>query len=144
MNDDLKLIALDAEDLAVISAHVQDAVVRAADLSWRASERRFALALRRFDWEAPAREPRRRLAGLHFERVTAVAFRGVNPRQRGAVMNLLAVTFEVSDPPSGAVTLVFSGGGAVRLEVECIEVQLKDLGPAWEASRRPFHQSESG
>jgi hypothetical protein len=136
--DRLQLIALDAEDLAVISAHLQDAVVRAADLAWRRRERRFAMLLRRFDWQAPAEHPRRRLSGLHFERVMAVRQRGAKPG-KDAVLSLLAVTFEGGEAPSGAVTLVFSGGFAIRLDVECIEAQLKDLGPQWEAASRPVH-----
>ena len=136
----LRLIALDADDLGVISVHLQDAVVRAGDLKWLRGERRFALALRRFDWEAPADEPRRRLAGLHFNRVRAVRYRDIDVAKPDTILNLLALTFEVEDPPSGDVSLVFSGGGAIRLAVECVEAQLKDLGPAWEASNRPAHQ----
>jgi Protein of unknown function (DUF2948) len=136
----LRLIALDADDLGVISVHLQDAVVRTDDLKWLKDERRFALALRRFDWEAPANEPRRRLAGLHFNRVHSVRYRDIDLSKPDAILNLLAVTFEAEDVPSGHVTLVFSGGGAIRLSVECVEAQLKDLGPAWEASGRPAHQ----
>jgi hypothetical protein len=55
----LKLAALDAEDLTVISAHLQDAVLNVADLTFLAAEHRFVLALRRFDWQAPE-TPRRR------------------------------------------------------------------------------------
>lgn len=136
--DSLQLIALDADDLAILSAHLQDAVVRVEDLAWRPRQRRFAMAVRRFDWQAPPQHPRRRLSALHFERVTAVRKRGAEPRKDG-VLNLLAITFAEGEAPSGAVTLVFSGGFAIRLEVECIEAQLKDLGPQWEAASRPMH-----
>ncbi len=136
----LRLIALDADDLGVISVHLQDAVVRAGDLTWLKAERRFALALRRFDWEAPTGEPRRRLTGLHFNRVRSVSYRDIDLSKPDAVLNLLAVTFKPEEAPSGHVTLVFSGAGAIRLAVECVEAQLKDLGPAWEASGRPAHQ----
>lgn len=144
MTDPLKLVALDADDLAVLSAHVQDAVVRAADIAWRKNERRFALVLRRFDWEAPDDQARRRLAGLHFERVKSVRRRGMDQGAPNTVLNLLALTFQKSEAPAGSVTLVFSGGGAIRLEVECVEAQLRDLGPAWEASSRPVHQTDKG
>ena len=139
----LKLAALDAEDLTVISAHLQDAVLRAGDLTYLAAEHRFALVLRRFDWTTREGEPaRRRLAGVHFERVLAVRTRGIAPGQDAdAVLNLLAVTFTPDEPPSGVVTLVFSGGAAIRLDVECIEVQMKDLGPVWEADGRPAHDA---
>lgn len=141
--DLLTLVAFDAEDLGVVSTHLQDAVIRAGDLSYLKARRRFALVVRRFDWEAPRREaPRRRLAGLHFERVNAVRAKGIPQGDPDAVLALLAVTFAPGEAPSGAVTLVFAGGAEIRLEVECIEAQLKDLGPVWQAGARPDHPDE--
>ncbi len=138
--DLLTLVAFDAEDLGVVSTHLQDAVIRVGDLSYLRDRRRFALVARRFDWEAPRREaPRRRLAGLHFERVAAVRAKGVPRGDPDAALALLAVTFASGEAPSGAVTLVFAGGAEIRLEVECIEAQLKDLGPVWQAGTRPDH-----
>ncbi|WP_336485769.1 DUF2948 family protein [Methylobacterium nigriterrae] len=140
----LKLAALDPEDLTIISAHLQDAILRAGDLTYLAAEHRFVLCVRRFDWSAgPGEPPRRRLAGVHFERVLGVRTRGIAPgRHADATLSLLAVTFEPGDAPSGAVTLVFAGGAAIRLEVECVEVRLKDLGPVWEAQERPAHDPQ--
>ncbi|KAB1075820.1 DUF2948 family protein [Methylobacterium planeticum] len=137
----LKLAALDAEDLTVISAHLQDAVLRAGDLTYLAAEHRFVLAVRRFDWSIRDGEaPRRRLAGVHFERVLGVRTRGIAPGQGAeTALSLLAVTFEPVDAPSGTVTLIFSGGAAIRLDVECIEVRMKDLGPVWETESQPVH-----
>lgn len=136
--DLVKLIALDSDDLAIVSAHVQDAVVRVGDLTWRAGEARFALALRRFDWEAP-KTPRRRLAALHFERVRNVAARNVPQAETGRILNLLAVIYTPTEAPAGIITLTFSDDAALRLDVECIEAQLADLGPMWEASSLPEH-----
>ena len=141
--DLLRLVALDQEDLAIVSAHLQDAVVRVGDLAFLPRERRFALVARRFDWEGPPDHPRRRLAGLHFERVLGVRLRGVDRGAPDTVMNLLAVTFEERDAPSGHATLHFSDGAAIQLELECIEAQIKDLGPVWEAEGRPAHDVES-
>ncbi|MBX9933873.1 MAG: DUF2948 family protein [Methylobacterium sp.] len=137
----LKLAALDAEDLAVISAHLQDAILRAGDLAYLAPSQRFVLVARRFDWSAAEGEaPRRRLAGIHFERVLAVRSRGITPGANSdAVLELLAITFEPGEAPSGTATLVFAGGAAIQLDLECIEVQMKDLGPVWEAEGRPDH-----
>lgn len=139
----LKLAALDAEDLAVVSAHLQDAVLRAGDLAWLADQRRFVLVARRFDHAIGRGEsPRRRLAGVHFERVLAVKSKGIVPGgDADAVLSLLAVTFEPGEPPSGTATLVFAGGAAIRLDLECIEVRLKDLGPVWEVEGRPDHEA---
>ena len=137
----LKLAALDAEDLAVVSAHLQDAILKAGDLAYLASSHRFVLVARRFDWSAEEGEaPRRRLTGVHFERVLAVRSRGLTPgAESDAGLELLAVTFEPGDAPSGTATLVFAGGAAIQLDLECIEVRMKDLGPVWEAEGRPDH-----
>jgi hypothetical protein len=137
--DLLRLLALDQEDLAVVSAHLQDAVVRVGDITYLQKERRFALLARRFDWEAPANEPRRRLTGLHFERVLGARCRGLDRSNAEAVLNLLAITFDESEAPSGTATLLFSEGAAIQIDLECVESQMKDLGPVWEAEARPVH-----
>jgi hypothetical protein len=136
--DLLKLVALDPDDLAVISAHLQDAVIRVADIAYLPGERRFALAARRYDWEAE--QPQRRLAGLHFEHVTNVRVRGIDQGDKEAVLSLLAVAFEPGEAPSGTATLIFAEGGAIQIDVECIEMQMKDLGPVWSAESRPAHE----
>jgi Protein of unknown function (DUF2948) len=143
--DLLRLVALDQEDLAIISAHLQDAVVRVGDIAYLPGEQRFAIVGRRFDWEsAPQEPPRRRLTGLHFERVTGVRARGIDPSKQDAILELLAITFEERDAPSGTATLFFADGGAIQIDVECIEMQMKDMGPVWEAESRPVHQIDAG
>jgi hypothetical protein len=144
-----KLAALDADDLAVVSAHVQDAVVRVGDLLWSPGEKRFGLLMNRYAWEAA--DPRRaagngerRRACLQFDRVLAAKTARIRRDVPDAVLSLLAVTFEpAADPalaPSGAIVLTFAGGGGVRLEVECVEARLADLGAAWEARAKPEHE----
>ena len=146
--DRLKLIALDKEDIEVVSAHLQDAVVKAADIRWRPAEKRLVIALNRFDWEAAhgaAAEYRRRRAALRFERVTSCKCRNciaVEAVQTDRVLNLLAVVYEGTDHPAGVVTLTFSGGATLRLEVECLEAELADLGPSWVTECCPAHQVE--
>ncbi|ACL59785.1 DUF2948 family protein [Methylobacterium nodulans] len=136
----LKLAALDPDDLAVISAHLQDAVLRVGDLAYLPKERRFALVAHRFDWEAPeGAAPRRRLTGLHFDRVLSVRCRGISREAPDTALELLAITFDPGEAPSGTATLVFAGGAAIRLELECVEASMKDLGPVWEAESRPVH-----
>jgi hypothetical protein len=137
----LRLAALDTEDLTVISAHLQDAILRPEDLSFLPGEQRFLMAVRRFDW-TPDAPPRRRLAGVHVERVLGVKTRGLTAGDT-TPMSLLALTFVLTDPPSGHIDLVFSGGAAVRLAVECIEVRMKDLGPVWESAVRPGHDTDT-
>jgi hypothetical protein len=138
----LKLIALDKDDIEVVSAHLQDAIVKVGDIHWRPAERRLVVALGRFDWataKAGDTQYRRHLAALRFDRVDACQCRNVMQQARDAVLNLLAVEFEETDAPAGVVTLVFSGGGALRLKVECLEVELADLGPSWNAAGCPEH-----
>lgn len=142
--DLLKLIALDGDDIEVLSAHLQDAVAKAADIHWRPAEKRVIVGLNRFDWEAAngaLPEFRRRLAVLRFERVVSCQCRNCSNCKDGKreVLNLLAVSFEPTDLPAGVVTLTFSGGAALRLEVECLEVELADLGPSWTAESCPMH-----
>jgi len=143
--DRLKLVALDAEDIEVVSAHLQDSITHAGDIHWRPSERRMVVALNRFDWEAaiaPAHEFRRRSAALRFERVLACQCRAIDATQKDRILNLLAISFEPTDTPSGVVTLHFSGGAALRLEVECLEAELADLGPVWVTECRPAHGAD--
>lgn len=140
--DALKFIALDSEDLEVVSTHLQDAVVRASEVLWRPGEHRLVIALNRFDWEAAvtgAPQYRRRRAALRFERVQSCKCKGVKPSDEDAVLNLLSVEFSETDAPAGVVTLHFSGGGALRLEVECLEAELADLGPTWTTAACPAH-----
>ena len=143
--DPLKFVVLDEEDLEVVSTHVQDAVVTVSDVMYRPQEKRLVVGLNRFDWEGaqgPKPEYHRRRSALRFERVLSCKCRNVNQQGKDAVLNLLAVEFAESDAPGGVVTLTFSGGGALRLEVECLEAELADLGPVWQACACPNHPEQ--
>jgi hypothetical protein len=143
--DALKLIALDKDDLAVISTHLQDAIVNVGDIVWLRDEKRLVLGVNRFDWEAAGcSEPqyRRRRTAVRFERVNAVKCRNVHQDNKDAVLSLLAVDFVESDPPAGSILLTFSGGATLRLDVECLEAEIADLGPAWATARCPDHFKE--
>ena len=139
--DSFKFVVLDREDLEVVATHLQDAVLKAADIHWRPQEKRLVVGLNRFDWEAAqtGRGEYRRRTALRFERVLACKCRAVDPAEKDQVLNLLNVEFVENDPPAGSVTLTFSGGATLRLEVECLEAELADLGPAWAVPRRPEH-----
>ncbi len=149
---ELKLIALDEEDLQVFSAHLQDAVGRIGDISFEPVARRFAMVLNRFDWTiadggtaAPATRGQTKEAyarsqtALRFEKVNAVRSAGIDRSRKQDVLSLLAIAFEKHEVPSGTVTLYFSGGPQIALDVECIESELRDLGAAWTTTRRPNH-----
>ncbi len=145
-NDELKLVALDRDDIEVISAHVQDALVRIGEVFWQPHEHRFVMALSRFDWTTTAdayaetrRDYRRCRTALRFERVLNCKCRNLDQSNKDARLNLLAVEFAEHDPPGGIVTMTFSGGGVIRLEVECLEAELADLGEVFAADMCPNH-----
>lgn len=139
----LKLLALDTEDLSILSAHLQDSVLKVGDLGFAARQGVFTAALNRFVWEAAGAGGtafERRRALLSFKRVKAVRSTGFDRSNREAVLDLLALSFDqAGEGPEGTVELVFAGGGAIQLDVECIEGQLADTGGAWETRTRPEH-----
>jgi Protein of unknown function (DUF2948) len=138
---DLKLLALDTEDLEVVSATTQDAVVRVGDMGFAQADKRFAILMNRYAWElgGDRSKGQRKRTALHFERVLAVSTTGIDINSIEGVLNLLAITFDETDPPAGIVELRFAGGGTVRLTVECLEAKLSDLGSAWAARAKPGH-----
>ncbi len=141
----LKLAALDEEDLKIVSAHVQDAVMKVGDILFTPSAGRLLLPVNRFAWEVKQRFFRqnneRRQSVLQFDRVTGLKSSGINRSDKDAVLSMLTIRFQEAEAPSGAIEIVFSGNAAIMLDVECIEVRLTDLGAAWQASSRPFHST---
>jgi hypothetical protein len=140
---DLKLLALDTDDLEVISAATQDAVVRVPDMGYAIGDKRFALLMNRYAWEIGENRSKgqRKRAALSFTRVNAVATAGIDMNAAEGVLELLDIRFELTDDPAGTIELRFAGGGTVRLTVECIEVRLEDLGAAWAAKGKPEHRA---
>lgn len=150
MSNALKLVALDAEDLKVISAHVQDAVIKVGEISYKKADQQVVLPLNRFAWELASsrrlffKKHERRLSVLHFSRVLSMRAKNIDPAKREEVLSLLAINFIKSDDkgdPSGEIELSFSAGAALSLKVECLEAQLSDLGAAWQTTNRPRHQT---
>jgi len=145
----LKLIALDATDLTILSAHTQDAAVNVAEIAYDSNLRQLAVPMRRYVWEAPGARrwlfPRkeRRLALLHFNKVSDVRSTGFDLEAKDKTLVLLAVQFQPSakdDDLSGTVNLVFAGDAQMAFSVETIEAQLVDTGAAWSAQTRPRHK----
>lgn len=141
------LAAQDSEDLQIISACLQDAVARVKDLVWLPKARRFAALFNRFKWEdsETRREALRVRTGLSFETVLSAQSQNIRYDDPEAVLSLLAIRFDPagSDDPGGTVELVFSGGGAIRLQVECIEANLSDVSGEWAARGTPAHPVET-
>lgn len=143
----LRLRAFDAADLDVISSLIQDAVFPITEMTWDRPRRRFAILLNRFRWEdVPAAERR----GREFERVQAmlviedvlkVATQGVDRSEREMVLSLLSIGFMPGDDGGGRLELTLAGDGAVALEVEALEVVLRDVTRPYRAvsGKAPDH-----
>jgi len=141
----LKLLALDEEDLQVVSSQLQDAVVRVGDMAYLPSQKRFAAVLNRFDWQSAKAEGeryRRLRTALRFDRVLGARHKDLAPQNKDRVLSLLAIAFEQGDTPGGKVVLYFAGDVVVQLDVECIEAEMRDLGPAWRTRNKPQHPDE--
>lgn len=149
----LKLRAEDAEDVTVLAACLQDATLRVADIAWQPKQRRFALVLNRFRWEDERQaDAGRRLilavphmrvaAGLHFDGVLNVQSSGIDRNDGRAVLELLSILAEPGEDGAAVLTMVFAGGGALRLDVECIDAQMQDIGAPFPVRRVPQHRME--
>jgi hypothetical protein len=136
----LKLRAEDPDDLAVISACLQDALVPVRDLAYDAGDRTFLLVANRFRWEDGLRRAaaeggfRRILCGITFHEVAAVSYTGFRRSDDGRILSLLAIRFE-----DGSVCLEFSSGASIRLEVARVLCHARDLGEPWPTPWQPRH-----
>src|SRR5437868_6641656 len=125
----LRLLAQDPEDLDVVSAAMQDAVLKVGDIAYEAKARRLTIGFNRYRWETGGGERVR--AGLQLGGVLRVQARKIRRGARDAVLELLAMTFTPGEAPGGVVTLSFAGGGDLRATVECIEAVLADVSEPW-------------
>ena len=138
----LRLLAEDEDDLAVISAALQDAVAQVGDMEWDAKGRRFTLALNRYRWEAPGGLLGERVrSGLQFSSVLGVKSRNLRRDPHDAVVALLTVSFEAGEQaPGGQIRLAFAGGGDLVLAVECVDAALADVSAPWRTPSTPAHE----
>ena len=136
----LRLLAQDADDLAVISAALQDAVAQIGDMAYDAAAQQLTLAVNRYRWENGVRLQERVRTGLQIGSVLSVQSRNLRRDAKTAVVELLAVQFEPGEAPGGVVHLAFSGGGDLRAHVECIDAVAADLSAPWPTPHRPTHK----
>ena len=144
----LRLRAEDADDLAVSSAVVQDALISVKDLTYDRAARRFTLVANRFRWEAEPPKSNgdaegglayeRRLCAVTFDAVESAAYRGFRRRDDERILSLLAI--RPSDDP-GMIDLEFSGGATLRLGVSAIKAYATDLGESWPTAWQPDHST---
>lgn len=137
-NEPLRLLAEDADDLSIMSAALQDAIMRPVDIVWEPTARRVTLALSRFCWECGGT---RVMAAMQFGDVTAVKSRRL-PRGPETPLELLAMDFMPGDAPGGRIIMMFAGGGDLRIDVECLDAVLTDLSERWPARIAPTHLAE--
>ena len=141
----LHLIARDVDDLNLISALLQDAVLLAHDMVWDEKARIFALMVNRFHWEkqnARHKKNARIRTGVHFHGVTNVQNRGIKQHSQ-QVLSLLALQFEPHKTltmPAGYIRFVFSAGAELRLTVEALNVIMQDVTASWPTAHRPKHE----
>jgi hypothetical protein len=135
----IHLIAHDPDDLIVMSALLQDALVRHADMTYESKRHRFVLVLSRFRWEAGPTARERVRAGLHFNHVLKVQHQKLALAKADSVAELLAIRCATDGAGGTEITLELAGGGAIRLVAECLDAEVRDLGPAWRADHTPDH-----
>jgi hypothetical protein len=134
----LHLTAFDADDLPALSAQMQDAVLKVGDMQFNEGRRTFACVANRFAWDALPQTTRRR-TGLRINHVLAAKRLHPKPVTSTSILSLLAISFEPRNDIGGTVKLQFSGGHALAFEVDSLDIQLDDLGPAWGTSLEPHH-----
>lgn len=140
MRKPLRLIASEPDEVEIISAALQDAVAQLGDLKWDRRARRFTLVVNRYRWEDGKRGPGWRVrSALDIGSVMSVKSSRVKQDAPGAVVSVLALVFETGEAPGGALRVDLSGGGRIRIEVECVDLLLADVSEPWRAVARPEH-----
>lgn len=146
----LRLIAHGADDIPVLSALLQDAVLPAAEMRLDARARRFAILLNRFRWEdraaaeASKRAYERVRSLLVIEGVLAVRSQGIDRRDANLIVSILSLGYVAGADGAGVLTLILAGDGAIALDVEALDIRLEDVTRPYVApSRRmPDHGAE--
>ena len=135
----LRLLAEDADDLALVAAALQDAVARIGDIHYEAKARRLTLTVNRYRWEA--RESGRVRSALQLGSVLSVQARRLRRGAKEAIIELLTLGFEPTEAPGGMITFTFAGGGDLRVTVECLDAVLADVSEPWPTPRVPKHET---
>ena len=144
MTDLLKLMALDKQDMQILSAYIQDSLTSPEQMKYHKLTNQFTLTLKRYVWEAEKKHffnqlfPRkeRRLAVLHFNRVKSIKSQNINEKDK--VLSLLAMEVEGEE----AINLYFADNATIILEVESVEAQLCDQSGGWKSQSQPRHKGK--
>lgn len=144
----IRLMAHSEQDLAVLSALMQDAIGKTSEVAWLSSRRIFALVVNRFRWEdaEAAREEGRAYervrSGLHVENVLEAKFRGFDVQRGQEVFDLLDISFQADEDGTGTVHIECAGGGCFALTVEALDVRMADMDTVWRTQHLPHHEDD--
>jgi hypothetical protein len=138
----LRLVAFTVDDLEVISTMTQDAVFPSSEMILNSEKRRFAILLNRYLWEKnKSKNAERAQAVLAFEDVKNVQTQNINKSNNNLALCLLNISFKAEEDGMGTIQIILSGGGKIRLQVEALEVSLRDVTQPYLAPSRliPHH-----
>ena len=141
--NNLKLIARTEEDLRVVSAHLQDAIVNVSDIANLKKNKIFLMQMNRFMWEdvekGVFRKNKRIRTVLKFENVVKVHSKNINQLKKDQFLDFLTIeTIQMPDN-NYEMKIVFAGNAIIRVISEVIEVTLDDQGDAWDTQNMPKH-----
>jgi len=151
----LKLKAEDIEDITILSAYLQDAITKMADMSYQSQARQFVIMLNRFVWEAGCAETdniipdenhaknlncSRIRTGLHFDEILNIHSQNITITSKDLALELLSIEAQKNEKNAFLVDLIFSGDGVIRLECEMISAHMQDIGEPWPAKCHPKHE----
>lgn len=138
----LKLRARDGEDLAVISALLQDALVTLGDITYLPHEKSFIMAMNRYRWERD--DARQRVhSGIRFDTVQRAQFSGIDQRNRRQFLSFMTLEFQPQPDDLDIILLQFSGAGRIRLHINDLSCRLTDFDEPWSTQWRPNHDLEN-
>ena len=141
----LKLIAQSEEDLKVISAHLQDAIVSPKDIANLKKNRIFLIQLNRFMWEdiekGVFRKNKRTRTILKFENVLEVYSKNINQLKKDKFLDFLAIESTTMPDNNYEMKITFAGDSIIKVVSEVIEVTLDDQGEAWDTKNKPKHKT---
>ena len=142
--NNLKLLATSDEDLRVVAAHLQDAIVSVRDIANLKKNRIFLILLNRFMWEdvekGVFRKNKRIRTVLKFDNVTKVVSRGISQKKDPNFLDFLTIETNLLPDKSYEINLIFSGNSIIKIRSEVIEATLDDQGNPWESKIKPKHK----
>ena len=129
----LNIGAFDQRDLEVVSSLIQDSIFPISEIKWLKTANKLALLINRFRWEDKSlarlrdRKAERVQSVLMISHVKSVSSSGFSPKQKDKILSILSTSFDGEDGGSGSILIVLSGNGGIRIEVDALEIYLRDV-----------------